>query len=105
MEARTNNWEAFLKISKFTCTSNILERKFNLIPYKPFSQDVVTSLAVITVVFKVISKFVVSRLFKELDCTYSRCSKIASFCPRLQNILECFGGRIFLEKIFEKFLV
>ena len=45
------------------------------------------------VFFKVISDFTVSRLFKEIWCTYSKCSKMVSFCrtdlkKKLERLLQ-----------------
>ena len=47
----------------------------------------------VIVFFKVLLKFVVSRLFKELEWLHSRGCKIASFCRRdLKKNWEYFGG-------------
>ena len=46
-----------------------------------------------------ISDFGVSRLFIEIWCAHSRCSRIASFCRRnLKKNWEYFSGRLLLQK-------
>ena len=55
------------------------------------------------VFFKVISDFGVSRLFKELACQYSRCSRIASFCRRDLKKMEVLQQKSITQKNFWKF--
>ena len=56
--------------------------------------------------FKVILKFDVSPLFKELPCRHSRCCKIITFCRRdLKKTLGVLWRGSISQKNFENFLV